>query len=98
MVPTLMMGKLMFGNRSMGSRSSATSPRMATPSEAMRMAIALRSASRVIHMAFGARALARSAHERRAAHEHSGLGVVNARPRLVDVQPPGEALFEDHVQ
>src|SRR5207249_11550053 len=46
----LMIGRLMFGKRSMGSRASATKPRMATPSDAIRMAMALRSARNVIHM------------------------------------------------
>src|ERR687888_1389351 len=46
----LMIGRLMFGKRSMGSRPRATKPRMATPRDAIRMAMALRSARSVIHM------------------------------------------------
>src|SRR5919197_6298294 len=46
----LMIGRLMLGKRSMGSRPRATKPRRATPSDAIRMAIELRSARSVIHM------------------------------------------------
>src|SRR5437867_3325445 len=46
-----MIGRLMFGNRSTWSRSSATRPSTTTASDAIRMAMAFRRASIVIHMA-----------------------------------------------
>src|SRR3989338_6565987 len=46
----LMIGRLMFGNRSIGSRPSATKPRMVTASENISTAIELRRARNVSHM------------------------------------------------
>src|SRR5262245_15194702 len=46
----LMIGRLMFGNRSIGRRPSATNPRSATASDAIRTAIELRRARSVSHI------------------------------------------------
>jgi len=45
-----MIGGLMFGKRSTGSRPRATNPRTTTASEAMRMAMEFRRARSVIHI------------------------------------------------
>src|SRR5262245_3625558 len=46
----LMIGRLMFGNRSIGRRPSATNPSSAMASDAIRTAIELRRARSVSHM------------------------------------------------
>src|SRR5947207_14390006 len=46
----LMIGRLMFGKRSIGRRASATKPRIVIPSDAIRTAMAFLSARNVIHM------------------------------------------------